>query len=373
MRQYPLATGVSAKAVDPNADLMVDRAIEGLHSISTSLPSSIVVFASGVPFGEGDQIASAVDDAFARFVDEIGKGLNDPSWFSDNTNRITRPVFGFSWGCPYFTDGFFDQCWGWVDVIGTETVVVENFHPQSQQLVNQLRTMLENGDFSNAAMIALSGTYEDATGAPAFGFGSYRPVPNEAFEGITLEGLSDEQRNRHVLQVFLLTIIKDLLIDNVSVGDEHFTSDDNVVCDVGEPHCDEATVFCKLKKLPVMKRPPFLTVRTGTCEGPGADPRACSHVSVWGTNNDFDYVGPVEHPVDESARRVTNETVEGHLFHPGEATRDVLTVDGQIIIRTTGTGTGPLPKINEDLAPMIWKQATDKLNQLFPGACVDDP
>ncbi|TVS14673.1 MAG: hypothetical protein EA417_14795 [Gammaproteobacteria bacterium] len=314
-----------------------------------------------------------MDDAFARFFDEIGKGLNDPSWFSDNTNRITRPVFGCSWGCPHFTDGFFDQCWGWVDLIGTETVVVENFHPQSQQFVNQLRTMLENGDFSNAAMIALSGRYEDATGAPAFGFGSYRPVPNEAFEGITLEGLSDEQRNRHVLQVFLLTIIRDLLVDNVSIGESHSTLDENVVCDVGEPHCDEATVFCKLKKLPVMKRPPFLTVRKGTCEGPGADPRACSHVSVWGTNTDFDYVGPVEHEVDASARSVVNATVEGHLLHEGTVTRTVKTEGGQIVIETVGAGSGPLPKLNEKMAPMIWEHATDKLKQLFPGACVDDP
>lgn len=377
MRQYPTAQGVSALAVDPNVDFLIDRSIDGLQTLAGSLPKSLVVFASGVPFGDGDPVAVPGDGDYARFFSEVTEGLNDPNWFADNTTRITRPTYELISSCPFFTDGWFDQCWVFVDQSGTETVLVENFHPEAQQFVTQLENILQTGDFSNSAVNALSATFESAFGITAFGTpadGPYYAIPNENSQGRPLKELSDEQLNRHRFQVFFLSLIRTWSVDNVNPGQPHFTDDFHPVCNVGEPHCNEATVFCKLKKLPVIKRPPLLTVQTGKCNGPGANPRACSVVDVFGDPaTDYDYVGPVEHTVEAADRRVTNITVEGHLLHPGEIERQVITVAGQIGIQTDGSGTGPLPGLNELFAPYIWEEATEALIELFPGSCTDDP
>jgi hypothetical protein len=49
-----------------------------------------------------------------------------------------------------------------------------------------------------------------------------------------------------------------------------------------------------------------------------------------------------------------------HLLNPGVVFREVLTVNSQILVRTTGYGMGLLPQINSgQAAQWIWTQRTD--------------
>ena len=59
---------------------------------------------------------------------------------------------------------------------------------------------------------------------------------------------------------------------------------------------------------------------------------------------------------------ITNYTREGHSLHPGKVIRQIQQLNnGDIIINSSGSGIGKLPRLNEDKAPSLWNKVSDKL------------
>ena len=61
--------------------------------------------------------------------------------------------------------------------------------------------------------------------------------------------------------------------------------------------------------------------------------------------------GEVRVEIDEAAKTMTVITVPGHPFHDGRVVHDVIVVGGEVLIRSTGTGTGPLRDLNQERGP----------------------
>lgn len=66
-------------------------------------------------------------------------------------------------------------------------------------------------------------------------------------------------------------------------------------------------------------------------------------------------LGSVKHTIDEAKYAIINTTLPGHLLHPGAVERQIVQRGNEIGILTIGTGNGLLPKLNNYLAPYVWR------------------
>lgn len=57
-----------------------------------------------------------------------------------------------------------------------------------------------------------------------------------------------------------------------------------------------------------------------------------------------------------SSQTILNVTTSAHALHPGVVQRDIVVIDNQYHVRTTGIGIGPLAKENKELAGLVWGQ-----------------
>jgi hypothetical protein len=119
---------------------------------------------------------------------------------------------------------------------------------------------------------------------------------------------------------------------------------ETLICGVGQAGCTEGAVFDQLRRYPAPQR--------------FGSPHRVAGVST-GDQSFALGVGMVEHWVGN--RLVTNMTLDGkHLLNPGVVFREVVTVNSQIFVRTTGYGMGLFPQINSgQAAQWIWTQRTD--------------
>jgi hypothetical protein len=74
--------------------------------------------------------------------------------------------------------------------------------------------------------------------------------------------------------------------------------------------------------------------------------------------------------VDEKNMKITNVTQPGHILYPGYVERQVLALDGRVLIQTRGVGTGNFGSLNVAGANIMWHsvdaQIANSLNGLFP-------
>jgi hypothetical protein len=132
--------------------------------------------------------------------------------------------------------------------------------------------------------------------------------------------------------------------DNWVLPGYHEYTVETVICKAGQEGCTEEAVFEQLRRFPAPQR--F-----------GAPDR---QVGVKTGDRSFALgVGMVEHWV--GTRLLTNSTLPyRHLLNPGVVIREVVTVDGSIIVKTSGFGSGLLPQINSGIAAkLIWSDRTD--------------
>lgn len=74
--------------------------------------------------------------------------------------------------------------------------------------------------------------------------------------------------------------------------------------------------------------------------------------------------------VREDALTIINETLPGHVLHPGYVERRVVDVDGVVYIQTRGVGTGALGYLNVAGANVLWHsvdaQIARELRGIYP-------
>jgi hypothetical protein len=129
----------------------------------------------------------------------------------------------------------------------------------------------------------------------------------------------------------------------VMPGYHHYTVE-TIICSVSRPGCTVEAVFEQLRRFPA-------PARFGTPD---------RKVGVKTGDRSFALgVGMVEHWV--GTRLLTNSTIDyQHLLNPGVVIREVLVSGDNIIVKTSGYGTGLLPQINSGAAAKwIWSERTD--------------
>ncbi|HEX7733324.1 MAG TPA: hypothetical protein VF458_00620 [Ktedonobacteraceae bacterium] len=76
------------------------------------------------------------------------------------------------------------------------------------------------------------------------------------------------------------------------------------------------------------------------------------------------YLGTVEHTVNQEDFSVTNTTRPDHLLDPGTVVRQVQEMpNGDVIVLTTGDGSGLVPGANVALSSFVWGGPNEKLHQ----------
>jgi len=63
---------------------------------------------------------------------------------------------------------------------------------------------------------------------------------------------------------------------------------------------------------------------------------------------------PIKTAINNMTLSITNYTLPGHIFYPGEISRSVVELDGSIFVWTVGSGNGAYKSLNETVAPQIW-------------------
>ena len=71
---------------------------------------------------------------------------------------------------------------------------------------------------------------------------------------------------------------------------------------------------------------------------------------------------PIKTAINNITLSITNYTLPGHIFYPGEVTRSIVELDGSILVWTTGSGTGEYKSLNESVARDIWGSVDRKLD-----------
>jgi hypothetical protein len=72
---------------------------------------------------------------------------------------------------------------------------------------------------------------------------------------------------------------------------------------------------------------------------------------------------PIKTAINNISLSITNYTLPGHIFYPGEITRSVVELGDSIAIWTVGRGNGPYKALNELVAPQIWGSADRQLKK----------
>lgn len=74
--------------------------------------------------------------------------------------------------------------------------------------------------------------------------------------------------------------------------------------------------------------------------------------------------GHITIKLDQPRFQLTNYTRKDHTLHPGKVVRQVIEQpNGDIVVRSVGSGSGLLPKFNESKAPGVWSEVEELLRQ----------
>jgi RHS repeat-associated protein len=119
---------------------------------------------------------------------------------------------------------------------------------------------------------------------------------------------------------------------------------DSVICSLGAAGCNKDDVFDALRKFPAPQRFGSPERKTGVNTGDTSFALGLGYVDHWVGNY-----------------QLTNITRNyQHLLDPGVVIRSVIEVDGQVVVRSQGYGTGLMPQVNSGRAGYYaWTVRTD--------------
>ncbi|EFO30072.1 putative YD repeat-containing protein [Roseibium sp. TrichSKD4] len=135
----------------------------------------------------------------------------------------------------------------------------------------------------------------------------------------------------------------------------HLYTLESPICNLSDGNCSVENVYEQLLKNPA----------------PGMEqnntPVVSGQISIadLGLPGQIDDIGPVRHIVNPADYSVRNDTVDGHILHPGSVVRRVVARDGKVFIQTLGEGTGALPRINEATAGVLWGNVDKFISRQF--------
>jgi hypothetical protein len=71
--------------------------------------------------------------------------------------------------------------------------------------------------------------------------------------------------------------------------------------------------------------------------------------------------------IDKAHHRVTNSTLRGHVFHPGQVVREIVELDGQVQVATLGASNARIDQklLNDVLGRMTWDDVDEELRRAF--------
>jgi hypothetical protein len=71
---------------------------------------------------------------------------------------------------------------------------------------------------------------------------------------------------------------------------------------------------------------------------------------------DIPGLGPVRQLVDPDRLTIVNRTEPGHILYPGNVFRSIVQDGDDLYVQTHGYGTGIFPWLNEEAAPVVWRE-----------------
>lgn len=362
---------------DFNVDGFIDVFLKDINSVIPAIPNLVdqIVF-SGTSSGSAPQAVTALDQDLQQFFSDIQSWMLNPNYFAENAPLVDQTIIveeiliNAPWWCdipPYndtipdpvealsfnsraegiaYLDAWADNCINNRDgqltrdnvpIRYPQTVQVPDFSVFNQDAVvvtQDMESVIESGGSVEGVATVIS----ENMGVDVFGTGDSAITDSE-------EDVPEHLRGRTRLQLFLLNILK-ILGDNANTGEYHEIEPVvTEICSTTQAGCTLGEVFCELRTFPA---PGMWSNTTPVQNG------EVNNAEIGYQNTTVDDLGPVVHTVDEVNRTVTNDTLPGHLLHPGTVVRSVEQVGDTISIRTEGDGTGAYPNTNEILAEDLW-------------------
>jgi hypothetical protein len=357
------------KLVDFNADGYMDILITGL-SLANVGPYDVVVFAADGP-GAPPPWAKLMDESIQQFAIDTLAYLNDPGYFAN------------AW--QYSCDLYFSTTWGWRWDIDFELhyypipypVAYCSLEPNPEfsapaiAVGDDLKTIFAAGE-------VIAGSSEAINVASVLGgvFGTTFMGNSLAQPGVitlpidfllepcpvceTLETTRMARIIGTIMEIWIWTPGTDFS----TAGPHVFGPVETIICHTSNPNCTLDAVFFRMRQYPApghaVDRPP---ANPNLC---GSLPRSQCLIAVQNGDatlveireaiDDDDDVGLVNHVVDLPTHTLINITEEGHLFDPGRIVRRAaIDGNGNVIIVTTGSGTGDYPTLNSVMGPGVFE------------------
>ena len=362
---------------DFNVDGVIDVLLKNIDPLIPSIIDLVdqIIFA-GASWGAAPKAVTAIDDDLQQFLSDIQGWMLNSDYFTENAPLVDQTIIveeiliNAPWWCdihpyndtipdPLVPLSFNSRAEGiiYLDVWAAncinnrdgqltrdnvpirypQTVQVPDFSVFNQEavvLAQDMETIIENG----GSLDALAAVFSQNIGVDVFGTGDSPITDSE-------EDVPEHLRGRTRLQLFLLNILR-ILGDNDNTGEYHEIEPVvTEICSTTQAGCTIEEVFCELRTYPA---PGMWSNDTPVQDG------EVNNAEIGYRNTTLDDLGLVEHDVDEANSTVTNNTLPGHLLHPGTVVRSVEQVGDTIFVRTEGDGTGAYPYTNEILAEDLW-------------------
>jgi hypothetical protein len=352
---------------DFNVDGMIDILIRG---VGTFLPSAqdVIVFAP-LNHGESPLHVRSWDTGLNRFFRDVAGWVQDPDHYYD-PGLVYACQPRLVWIPVYEGDEFGNSWWRWepvqIQVCGTY-LDTTNYSVPALEFLNEFIYSLRFGDLWPQTDEApqVSQILKTVLGVPIMRDTLEQGGANWGFERSLLPVLNDPDDPTTRDSFFarlrlesLFSMLRKLVVDSFcdTSGTPHSYEMENNVCLAGEAGCDQSNVyFNEMLYHPITgywdRKTPFQNGERGyarmgcTWEIKGAcDPLDLSGFGITGVGI-FDG-GPIVVWRHDSEYRHQNQTLPGHLFHPGTIDRSSQPDANGVKIRSVGAGTGDCPTLN---------------------------
>jgi hypothetical protein len=381
MKQWAKQAAIELIFGDYNADGLLDILVK---KIASAIPGVRDVIAFGPDTaGAMPKALRVMDGPFLLFMRDVLGWMENRAHYYDNawqhtcvTTIVWIQVIRYSSeGVPYYSiePGYLTQC-GWVfDAV--------NYSVPGIYFLSAMYDPMEDREITRGSTNAqvISDILEGFLGTP-FMRGILRtaqqepPVvgPKPYVPDICQQPSSDPQTNEFCAQWYLSQIMAKILqkigVYALNCGDSGFPASHHyelgaAVCNVGSPRCNVQEVYQNESLVhPVVgywdQKEPIYNVAAGRWNPPaplGWAALNCTH-DVPGACDFMGFydAGPIYFTVDPSVYWHRNNTMPGHIFHPGVINRSVYESGGKVHIYTIGEGTGRCPRTNESGGTQIF-------------------
>lgn len=355
-----------AKISDINADGLFDLFIQGLPLVNAA-PHDLFVFASNGP-GAPPVSTRFVDASIHKFINDTAGYFDDPNYFADAYQIFCVMYWTTTQGYRFDIDG--EPHYYYFPIPWTECQIYTNpaYSYEAVQAAPALKRIFDAGSIQTGSSDAqtVDQYMSQLLGVPFMGGG--------LVTGNTL--VPETRREAEMTGVLFEWWLYEMFgTPFMLAGEHHFVTipAGMFICNINSPGCTPDAVFQEVLKFPVLGRAVDASGQSNQCgdqhrsqcQVPVVD-GARTMVEIRESPNDDDDVGLIVHRVFPGERKLVNETLDGHIFHPGTVTRTVV-VDpqGDVRITTIGEGTGPFPRLNEIGGPYVFRGVDAQIRRRF--------